>query len=309
MSPPTSTLFAATLTAVQCFESGAFVVGANLPWILYGLDFGANRWRPNGGVAQGDLREPLNRKLAQLAAAGVTMVRWFLLCDGRAGIRFSDNGSPDGLDACVLPDIDAALDATNGHGLRVLFVLLDFHWCKSVQWVNGVQLGGRREVLERQESRQRLLDRIVRPILERYSADERICAWEVINEPEWVTFGLGARNPVTSLSRSALRAFITETAALVHDVTSQPITVGSAGSRWSSFYGDLALDFDQVHWYDTLTRTPPLATPVAQLGFSRPVLLGEFPTVASAHSVSQILDLARSAGYVGALHWPGENMG
>ena len=141
MSPPTSTLFAATLTAVQCFESGAFVVGANLPWILYGLDFGANRWRPNGGVAQGDLREPLNRKLAQLAAAGVTMVRWFLLCDGRAGIRFSDNGSPDGLDACVLPDIDAALDATNGHGLRVLFVLLDFHWCKSVQWVNGVQLG------------------------------------------------------------------------------------------------------------------------------------------------------------------------
>lgn len=259
---------------VECFEPGAFVVGANLPWILYGTDFGANQWRPLGGMAQSDLRGLLNQKLAQLAAASVTMIRWFLLCDGRAGIRFGSTGSPDSLDEHVLPDIDAALEAAHEHGISVLFVFFDFHWCKPIEWVNGVQLGGRRRVLEEHESRHRLLDRIVRPILERYRADERIFGWEVMNEPEWVTFGLGARNPLTSLSRRALHDFIEDVARLVHDLTSHPVTVGSAGSRWRSFYQGLPLDFDQVHWYDTMKLTPPLETPVAELGFDRRVLLG-----------------------------------
>ncbi len=286
------------------FQPGEFVRGANLPWIRYGIDFGANNWRPEGGIAQPDSREPLAARLAELAGAGVTIIRWFLLCDGRAGICFSPDGSPDGLDDYVLPDLNAALDAARQHSMRVLFVLFDFHWCKPARLIDGVQIGGRRDVLERRDSRHRLLDTVVRPILERFGADDTILAWDLINEPEWVTLGLGAADPLESLTRTALREFIEETAALAHDLTSHPVTVGSAGSRWRSFYRRLPLDFDQVHWYDTLEYAPPLQTPVADLGFERPVLLGEFPTASSARSVDEILEAARTAGYAGALHWP-----
>ena len=289
---------------MECFQPGEFVVGANLPWINYGIDFGANRWRPAGGIAQDDMRVVLDEKLAGLAATGASMVRWFLLCDGRAGIRFSADGSPEGLDDYVVPDLDAALDALDGHRMRVMFAIFDVHWCKPRQGINGVQLGGRRHVLNHPERRHRLLHAVVRPILERYGADERVFAWDVINEPEWVTRGLGASNPLLGISRRVLRELIEEVARLVHDVTSHPVTVGSAGLRWRSFYQGLPLDFDQVHWYDTLQHAPPLETPLAQLGFERPVLLGEFPTSATARSVDEILATAQTAGYAGAFHWP-----
>ena len=286
------------------FRPGNFVRGANLPWIRYGIDFGANLWRPGGGVAQPDSRELLDTKLSQAAAANISIVRWFLVCDGRAGIEFSADGRPSGLDNRVFPDMDAAIDALGRHGLQVMFVLFDFGWCKRARHVNGVQLGGRRRVLQDQMSRALLLDNVVRPILERYRGESIIAAWDIINEPEWVTFGLGATSPLTSLRRAELGAFIEETASLIHDVTSHPVTVGSAGSRWRSFYRRLSLDFDQVHWYDALAKAPPLEMPVAKLGFDRPVLLGEFPTQASARSVSEILETARAAGYAGAFHWP-----
>ena len=36
-----------------------FFVGANLPWLHYGIDFGANAWRLKGGVAEPDQRSEL----------------------------------------------------------------------------------------------------------------------------------------------------------------------------------------------------------------------------------------------------------
>lgn len=289
---------------LKFFQPGDFVLGANLPWIRYGIDFGANGWRRDGGVAQPDTRELLDTRLAQLAAANISIVRWFLLCDGRAGIQFSADGRPEGLDARVFPDMDAAIETAGRHGLQVMFVLFDFGWCKRARHVNGVQLGGRRRVLKDRSRRRLLLQNVVRPILERYGGEETVAAWDVMNEPEWVTLGLGSTNPLASLTRAELRAFIEETAALIHDVTLHPVTVGSAGSRWRSFYKRLSIDFDQVHWYDTLVKAPPLEMPVKKLGFDRPVLLGEFPAHASARSLQEILETARAAGYVGAFQWP-----
>jgi hypothetical protein len=286
------------------FSPGEFVLGANLPWIRYGIDFGANLWRRDGGVAHPDTRELLDARLAEVAATRVSMVRWFLLCDGRAGIRFSQDGKPLGLDEQVLRDLDAAVNALRRHGLQVMFVLLDFGWCKRATVVNGVQLGGRHRVLKTRLSREQLLENVFRPILERYSSEKAIAAWDVINEPEWVTLGLGTSSPMNSLRRPELRAFIEETARLIHSVTVQPVTVGSAGSRWRSFYRRLPLDFDQVHWYDSLVKAPPLERSVEELGFKRPVLLGEFPVLASERSAEEILETARAAGYAGAFGWP-----
>src|SRR4051812_36378953 len=102
-----------------------FVVGANLPWFDYGLDFGANAWRATGGVGRPEARERVSRNLATLAQSGVQAVRWFLFCDGRAGICFDGGSQPSGLDDFVLRDVDAALGLAARERLAVMFVLLD----------------------------------------------------------------------------------------------------------------------------------------------------------------------------------------
>jgi hypothetical protein len=125
---------------MNLFESD-FLVGANLPWASYGIDFGANAWRAEGGIAQPDRLSELDATFERLSASGVRAVRWFLFCDGRAGIEFSAGGRPLGLDGFVFRDIDAALGLAQRYGLRIIFALLDFVICDPVRVVNGVQLG------------------------------------------------------------------------------------------------------------------------------------------------------------------------
>ena len=74
----------------------AFFVGANLPWIRYGGDFGASRWSPAGGVSQHPEPQRIASLFDTLRSHGVPTVRWFVLCDGRAGMRFANDGTPVG---------------------------------------------------------------------------------------------------------------------------------------------------------------------------------------------------------------------
>ena len=271
----------------------SFLVGANLPWVHYGIDFGANRWRPEGGIAQPAERGQLGSAFAMLAASGVQYVRWFLFCDGRAGIRFSPGGRPLGLDDFVFRDVDAALDVARRHGIALMFALFDFLWCGAVSATHGVQMGGRAHAIADSGHRDALLDSVMRPLLERYGTEPEIFAWDIINEPEWIT----------TVDAADLRAFLRQSVALVHSSTRHPATVGSAGVRWRDRYAGLGLDFYQVHWYDGLKHQPSLDTPVAHLGFDRPVLLGEFPTRGSKRTPDAIVEAARWAGYSGAFYW------
>jgi hypothetical protein len=270
-----------------------FLLGANLPWIRYGLDFGANAWQPGGGVSNSEARVELERAFARLSASGVRWVRWFLLCDGRAGIDFNADGHPTSIDHCVFKDMDTALEVAARHQVRVMFVLVDFLWCDEARLVNHVQIGGRAHVLQNAAHRAALLENVFQPILERYDDEPQIFAWDVMNEPEWIRM----------VEPGEIGAFLRDAVSLIHSTTSHAATVGSAGIRWRSMYKDLGLDFYQVHWYDSLKRQPALATPVAELGFDRPVLLGEFPTRGSKHTAAEIVDAVRRAGYSGAFYW------
>jgi hypothetical protein len=174
-----------------------------------------------------------------------------------------------------------------------MFVLLDFLVCDRARVIRGVQLGGRSRLIEAGDDCHAFLDLVLQPLFERYGRAQQIFAWDIINEPEWIS----------TVSREDVHAFLERCVTLVHSCTRQQATVGSAGARWRDRYRDLDLDFYQVHWYDKLRRQPSLDTPVAAMSFDRPVVLGEFPTRGSGRSPQEIVTTARRAGYAGAFAW------
>jgi len=282
---------------------GDLVVGANLPWLDYGQDFGASAWQPRGGLARPERRERLRRALGDLAGSGASLTRWWLLGDGRAGLSEDGEGRITGLDDRLLADVDTGVLALGEAGLRAQFVLVDFLWLDVGRTVNGVRLGGRRDHVRDPSRRARLLERVFAPIAERYGREPAVAGWDLMNEPEWATLGVGTLDPRRSVSRREMRAFLAETAEVFRARATQPLSVGLASARWLSLVDGLDLDQPQVHWYESLDPLTTLVRPVESLGLGRPLLLGEFPTRGASVPPRAILEIAREAGYAGALAW------
>jgi len=278
-----------------------FVVGVNLPWIRYGTDVGASRWFPKGGFGQHPAAlDELDRALAAIAADGIAVVRMFLLCDARSGVRFDSNGVPLGIDDALLADIDALVAAARRRRVGLMPVLLDFHLCGPQKMINGVQIGGRSRLIADRAAGAAFIDRVIRPVVERYGHDDAVIAWDIINEPEWCLRG-GPLFRRTAVSFPALQTFLGEAVQCVKRVARQPVTIGCAGTWRLDLVTPLGLDFYQVHWYDRFGWAA-LARPVAELGLGdRPVILGEF--AGRSTRIADLLHAAKEAGYEGALVW------
>ena len=280
-----------------------FLVGANLPWIDYGCDFGASAWFPGGGLgARPDALARFTGLMDRLAADGVSVVRLFLLCDLRSGVRFDADGDPLGLDDALVRDADAAFDSAAVRGMRLLPVLFDFHVCAGARAVNGVQVGGRGALLADPGKRQRLISRVVRPVVERYGRHPGVAAWDLFNEPEWCTRPFAPAGGSGVMDLVHMRQCLAELTACLHAAACQPVTVGLASAAHLDLVRGIGLDFYQVHWYDPFGWAA-LAGPVDRLGLDRPVLLGEFPGRCATASQADIASAARHAGYAGALVW------
>lgn len=281
-------------------DPNRFVVGVNLPWIGYGTDVGASRWFPEGGFSrQPQALDQLDRTLAMIGRDGVPLVRVFLLCDARSGVRFDDRGVPLGIDDAVCPDVDALIAAARRNRIGLMPVLVDFHLCRPAKIVNGVQLGGHSRLIADPEARAAFVDRVLRPLAERYGQDETIVAWDVMNEPEWCLRGGLFRR--TSVPFDGLQQFLREAVACLRGAARQPVTIGCAGTWQLDLVRPLDLDFYQVHWYDRF-GWDALVRPVRDLGLGdRPVILGEF--AGRTAGVAAVLGAAREAGYEGALVW------
>ena len=283
-------------------HDNAFVVGVNLPWVGYGTDFGTSAWHPEGGLSvRPAARERLEEAFTTLETDGIRIVRLFVLCDGRSGIHYDRSGLPVGFDDVVLADFDALLDAARRHGISVMPALLDFHLCHPMNIVNGVQAGGRAQLIADPDCRSALFENVLTPLVERYANDDAIAAWDVFNEPEWC---LRRLRPSWWFSDpfSALQEFLYLLVQCVRRAASQPITIGSAGLWQLDLVTPLGLDFYQVHWYERFGWSA-LERPVENLGLDRPVILGEFSGRAAIWPIGDVLDAAERAGYRGAMVW------
>lgn len=286
--------------AVTLFSG--FEVGANLPWVNYGTDIGANAWAPGGGLAaDASARSVLDGALQKLADDGVTLVRVFVLCDGRAGIQWQSNEIAAGFDAAVLVDLNVLLEAARRHGLRLILVLLDFGLALDAEVIGGVQIRGHCDSLRSAAGRDALVDRVLRPIVQRFGQHESIFAWDLFNEPEWLI----AREPWWKLARvprRAMRVFLEQSAACVRAYSRQAMTVGSAHARRPELVRGLDIDFYQVHWYASF-GWPALLNGARAFGHDRPVLLGECSGRDGTYAVKDVLSAAKQSGYASALLW------
>ena len=147
------------------------------------------------------------------------------------------------------------------------------------------------------------MERVVSPLVARTSGAAAVYAWDLLNEPEWVTLGWGGLDPWQCVSPTTMRRFLRECVAGVRSVSAAPVTVGLASARGLPLVRDLGLDFYQVHWYDHVDSPASLAAPVVALGLDAPLVLGEFPTAGSSQPASGILSTVRDAGYAGAFAW------
>jgi hypothetical protein len=259
----------------------------------YGCDFGVNRWGTHTGVSR--QAESVLADFRAMKGMGLDVVRWFVLCDGRAGVRFGPSGEVEGLDEKVAEDLDAAIAAARYSGVRLILVLLDYLWV--------VNRGAEHSTVDM------LIEPLFLPLFRRYGRCPEVLAWELMNEPDWVVEGLSP-DPgklTLPLSLPSFLDLLRETGRAVHRHTSALYTLGTCRSRHVGMVDgkDPELDLLQVHPYaDFLNGVEGdriAGRHVQTLGVSRPVLVGEYPL--GLEGSMGYARMVKEQGYAGALFW------
>ncbi len=313
-------------------------VGVNYPWFDYGWDFGLGppSWR--AGRRTPRWYDEIDRDLRQLQDIGVSVVRWFILADGltygtgddaprvRGWARRRWRFDPPPLDRAILAHFSellarfAATSSGAAPHIQLLPVFIDFLFCQpgvlpvmapeapgSSNMVphRGWVKQGRADAVANDNKRARFLDNALGPLLEasqHYPAV--IYAWELINEPDWVTEGWSP-NPQREprVAESSMQAFIEEGSERIRRAGFRP-TVGFGSAATLRRCGVVA-DVSQFHHYPDGTAT------LDRHEFDC-CIVGEFATAATdvwpdlidtGQTVLNRLRLAESRGYSLALPW------
>jgi hypothetical protein len=321
-----------------------FLHGCNYPWstdgqtIFYGMDFGANVWGSHLGVST--RRAAIARDFQQMAALGFRLARWFVFCDGRAGIVYDERGLPLGPDPHLYGDLDAALEIARDAGMGLDLVLFDHRWMFDgvretiADPITGDLLEarlphGRARVLRSQAGRDAVIERLLVPLVRRYSphgerADlaPQVLAYEFMNEPDFVIEEWErdlSRHVSRPLQFEALAELVSRLSVAIHEYSTALATLGGARlhNLWAWDDDELGLDVVQVHSYPD-TRYPErdddlFGMKATSLGVRRGVILGEFPgngpeqhpanASPPATTLEEYLEFAVNSGYLGAWPW------
>lgn len=301
-------------------------VGINYPWRDYGWDFGLAPpgWRPPGAGPR--WADEIDGHLRRFQELGITVVRWFILGDGlaygtggdapRIGPDDSWQFDPPALGSAIVEDFEELLwrfeiaGAGAAVPVQLLPVFIDFHFAKRGRPIGtpGWIKSGRADAIADPLTRELFFDRALEPLLAVAQAHaDAIYAWDLVNEPEWITFGWHPhwwRTP--PVDERDMRAFLEEGCARVRRAGFR-CTIGFA-LRNTLLASGLADDIHQCHHYPAgRCELGPAPTPGGG-----PAMLGEFATAQSDlwpelpdwdQGVLNRLRLAAQQGYSLALPW------
>jgi hypothetical protein len=313
-------------TRITINGNNGWLLGANLPWINCGNDFGENAYgsygigspnppEPGAPVSSDELRTAFQT----MQASGVYVARWFLFFDGRAGITYDADKRPTGLDGAIFRDLDAAIRIAKTYDIKIMFILISFDWM-FVEAPDHVS-GGRSYILQSAALQDDLVNNIFVPLFQRYATNDSVIAYEVANEPEWAITDGNLPNPshingrvLDPVSLDDFTRFVKQvTAAAQLYALGQYVTLGSARARWVGYWQDVGLDFYQFHYYPGTEdgRTLDEVLPDLPAGLDRPVWLGEMPAnvrgndgfLIHALEDAYTARLAGGAGLAGAAPW------
>jgi hypothetical protein len=288
-----------------------FFLAVNYPWLTYGADFGRSPWG-HSGISLEQSRASVAADFGAIRSSGVSVVRWFLLCDGRSGIRY-ENRIPSGPDDRLFADVAAALDVASRSNLHICFSLFDFIWlqtpdAKSRRGDAANSFPGRC-ALQFAGGREALLQRVLIPLFREFRGHPALFAWEIVNEAEWAIPEF-QRSQTAALPFADAHAFFEEIARGIHEESGGiPATLGSARLQWLRAWNEIGLDLLQAHYYPQLEKDQPrsLSEQLAGLAnISQPVWIGELPArdpSTPGYSLEAALTACREAGLAGAGIW------
>jgi hypothetical protein len=161
--------------------STPFLLGVNYPWLHYGEDFGLSG-EHHHGVSLPSHQKRIAGDFAATRACGISVVRWFLFADGRAGF-LSEKGIAAAPDALLLKDVDTALQLAESAGLKLCFALFDYLWLQKKP--KTARRNPHSHVLHSAAGRQSFLERVLLPLFREFRAHPALYAWDIANEPEW----------------------------------------------------------------------------------------------------------------------------
>ena len=237
------------------------------------------------------LRSRASARSLETAFAGACRIRGASTCGGFSSATDAqafdsvDAGRPLGLDDFVFRDVDAALDIARRHNIRdhVRAARFSLVRCRRAPSTACRWAGALRRPAD-SGNRDALLDACFARCSSDTDSEPAIFAWDIINEPEWITTVEPARS--RCVSQRERRVDSREHEASGHRRIRRCAMAGSV-RRASD------LDFYQVHWYDGLKHQPRWTRLSRDSGSIGRCCLGEYPTRGSKRRRRTIVAAAR----------------
>jgi hypothetical protein len=292
-----------------------FMYGVNYAWHHFGADFGGNaRWM-QPGVSD---NPKVDMQLAEMAAHGVSVVRWWVFPDFRGdGVAFDAADKPTGLGGSAHRDVARALELAEKHNLYLMLTLFSFdNFRPTSNMSGGVRARSIKPLIVDATERANLMEKVVRPFARAVAESphrDRLIAWDVINEPEWAISGpsmygdpMFDLNPdLEGVSHAQMETFLRDALAVLRAESRALLSIGSAAIKWRHAWEKLDVDFDQFHMYEWVDMYWPYDRSPRDYGLqTRPVVMGEFPAGGLTRApYGTLLQSWYGNGYAGALAW------